>query len=95
MIIGTCKLRFTAEWVTSLKEKRMVVKSIVEKAKHKFNISAAEIDFQDIHQTIAVGFVCVTNDAVHAEQIVNSVIDYMEYNTDAVLEKTEIEILRV
>ena len=95
MIIGTCKLRFTAEWVTSLKEKRMVVKSIVEKAKHKFNISVAEIDLQDIHQTIAVGFACVTNDAVHAEQTVNNVIDYMEYNTDAVLEKTEIEILRV
>lgn len=95
MIIGSCKLRFTAEWVTSLKEKRMVVKSIVEKAKHKFNISAAEIDFQDIHQTIAVGFACVTNDAVLAEQIVNNVIDYMDYNTDAVLENTEIEILRV
>ena len=95
MIIGTCKLRFTAEWVTSLKEKRMVVKSIVEKAKHKFNISAAEIDLQDIHQTIAVGFACVTNDAVLAEQIVNNVIDYMDYNTDAVLENTEIEILRV
>ena len=95
MIIGSCKLRFTAEWVTSLKEKRMVVKSIVEKAKHKFNISAAEIDLQDIHQTIAVGFACVTNDAVLAEQIVNNVIDYMDYNTDAVLEKTEIEILRV
>ena len=95
MIIGSCKLRFTAEWVTSLKEKRMVVKSIVEKAKHKFNISAAEIDLQDIHQTIAVGFACVTNDAVLAEQIVNNVIDYMDYNTDAVLENTEIEILRV
>lgn len=95
MIIGYCKLRFSAEWVTSLKEKRMVVKSIVEKANHKFNISAAEIDCQDIHQTIAVGFSCVTNDAVLAERIINNVIDYMEYNTDAVLEDNETDILRV
>ena len=95
MIIGYCKLRFSAEWVTSLKEKRMVVKSIVEKAKLKFNISAAEIDCQDIHQTIVVGFACVTNDAVLAEQIINNVVDFMEYNTDAVLEDTETEILRV
>ena len=43
-------MQFTAEWVTSLKEKRMVVKSLVEKTKHKFNVSVAEIENQDIHQ---------------------------------------------
>ena len=52
MVIGCCTLRFTADWVTSLKEKRMVVKSLVEKTKHKFNISAAEVDCQDVHKLI-------------------------------------------
>ena len=33
MIIGTCKVYLEAEWVFSLKDKRMIVKSIIEKNK--------------------------------------------------------------
>ncbi|MBQ8942630.1 MAG: DUF503 domain-containing protein [Firmicutes bacterium] len=95
MVIGCCILRFSAEWVTSLKEKRMVVKSLVEKTKHKFNISAAEVDSQDVHQTIVIGIACVSNDAVHANQMIDTVVDFMEYSTDAVLENTDTQIIRV
>ena len=94
MIIGCCTLRFTAEWVHSLKEKRMVVKSLIEKTKHKFNVSVAEIDCQDIHHTVVIGVACVSNDAVFAERMINNVIDYMEYNTDAVLDDADIEIIK-
>ena len=94
MVIAACVLRFTAEWVHSLKEKRMIVKSIVEKTKHKFNVSAAEIDAQDVHQTIVIGLACVSNDAVHAEKMLNNIIDYIEYNTDAVLDDIETEIIK-
>ena len=95
MIIGCCSLQFCAEWVGSLKEKRMVVKSLVEKTKHKFNVSVAETDRQDIHKTIVIGVACVTNDVVLAERIINNVIDFMEYSTDAVLEDTEINITKI
>lgn len=93
MIIGTCKVYFYAEWVSSLKEKRMVVKSLVEKTKNKFNVSVAEVEEQDIHQTIVIGFACVTNQVSHANSIIDNVLNFMENNTDAVVEKTEIEIL--
>ena len=95
MVIGCCILRFTAEWVTSLKEKRMVVKSLVEKTKHKFNISAAETDCQDIHQTIVIGIACVSNEAVHAEQMIDTAVDFMERSTDAVLDGIDTQIIRI
>lgn len=95
MVIGYCKAQFSAQWVTSLKEKRMVVKSIVEKTKHKFNVSVAEIDKQDIHQTIVIGFACVSNDSVYTEKVLNTVLEYMENNTDATLDDEEIDILIV
>ena len=95
MIIGYSKLYFTAEWVTSLKEKRMVVKSLTERTKHKFNVSAAEIDCQDIHQSIVIGIACVSNDAVHARQMTERIVDFMEYATDAVLERAETEIINI
>jgi uncharacterized protein YlxP (DUF503 family) len=84
----------TAEWVNTLKEKRMVVKSIVEKTRHKFNISVAEVEEQDIHRTAVIGFAFVTNDAVLAEKIADNVLSYIENNTDAVIDDTVIEYFR-
>ena len=88
-------MQFTAEWVTSLKEKRMVVKSLVEKTKHKFNVSVAEIENQDIHQSIVIGIACVSNDAVHARQMTENIIDFMDFSTDAVLDTANVEIIKV
>ncbi len=92
MIIGSCVIYLTAEWCSSLKEKRMVVKSIVEKTRHKFNISIAEIDRQDIHKSIVIGFSCVTNEVKHADEIIENVLNYIERNTDAVIDNVEREI---
>ena len=92
MIIGSCVIYLTADWCNSLKEKRMVVNSIVEKAKHKFNISIAEVDRQDIHKSIVIGFACVTNEVKHADEIIENVLNYIERNTDAVIDDVEREI---
>lgn len=92
MIIGSCIIYLTAEWCNSLKEKRMVVKSIIEKAKHKFNISIAEIDKQDILQSIVIGFTCATNEVNHADEIIENVLNFIERNTDAVIDNVEREI---
>ena len=61
MFVGICEATFRAEWVSSLKEKRMVVKSLVEKTRHKFNASVAEVDRQEEHKMLVVGFACVSN----------------------------------
>lgn len=92
MVIGTCKVYLTAQWVGSLKEKRTVVKSILEKMKNKFNISAAEVEFQDVHQQIGIGFACVTNNSSHADSIINNVLNFIEWNTEAQIYDTLIEI---
>lgn len=93
MIIGTCEVTFRAEWVTSLKEKRMVLKSLMEKTRHKFNISIAEVDNQDHHKLLTMGFACVTNESSHADSMVQHVLDFMEKNTEAELIYAEREII--
>lgn len=93
MTIGSCKVYLSADWVNSLKEKRMVVKSIIEKTKNKFNVAISEVDKQDIHKSIVIGFVCVTTEASHANSIIDNVINFIEKITDAVIDNIEIEIL--
>ena len=93
MIIGACKIRLRADWIGSLKEKRSVVKSIEGKIKNKFNVSIAEVDSQDSHKDVTLGFACVTNETRHAQSMVQNVLDYIEGCTEAVAVDVETEIL--
>lgn len=93
MIIGSAKIKLYANWVHSLKEKRMIVKSTIARTKNKFNVSIAEVESQDYHQSITLGIACVSNDTRHANSVINEVIDYIENTTEALVEKVDIEIL--
>lgn len=91
MRILTAKITLRASWVHSLKEKRMVVKSIVQKLKNKFNISVAEIEQQDIHQTIVIGIAGVCSSAAQADSTMENILNFVEENTDAEIVNIEKE----
>lgn len=93
MIIGTARIYLFANWVHSLKEKRMVVKSIIDKTKNKFNVSIAEVDDNDLHQSIVIGIACVSTDKRHADSMLQNVLNFIEENTDASIQDVETELL--
>ncbi|AUM96696.1 TPA: DUF503 domain-containing protein [Clostridium botulinum] len=93
MIIGTAKIHLYANWVHSLKEKRMIVKSIISKTKNKFNVSIAEVEMQDIHQSIVIGIACISNSTKQADSIIQNVVNYIEGNTEAIVQNIETEII--
>ena len=93
MIVGTCKIYLRAPWVNTLKEKRSAVKRIIERIKNKFNVSAAEIEDNDVHKSIVIGFACVTNSEAHANSIIDNVINFVELISEAEIEDVVIEIL--
>lgn len=92
MIIGTAKLKLYAPWVHSLKEKRMVVKPIVTRVKNKFNVSIAEIDAQNLHQTIVLGIACVADSVRLGDSILDAVIAFVEESTEAEIGDIQREI---
>jgi uncharacterized protein YlxP (DUF503 family) len=71
--IGVLTLELRLENSHSLKEKRHVVESLKNRLRNKFNVSVAEIDFQDLWQRAAVAAVTVSSDHVHAEKVLRSV----------------------
>ena len=72
-----------ATWCHSLKEKRMIVKSIIARLKNKFNISVAESDKQDTHQIIVISIVGLAADSGMADSTMENIINFIEENTDA------------
>jgi uncharacterized protein len=93
VIIGTCSLKLTIFESDSLKYKRHILKSIIERLKNKFNISIAEIDLNDTWQSAIIGFACVTNNTSHANQIISKVIDFIDMDNRVEISGYNIEIL--
>jgi uncharacterized protein YlxP (DUF503 family) len=64
----------------SLKQKRSVIKSILAKTRHQFNLASAEVDFQDVWQSALLGFCTIGAEAVYINTILQKVIQYIEIN---------------
>lgn len=78
MIIGACTLHLYLPGITSLKEKRGVVKPLLNQLRRRFEIAAAEIDHQDVWQTADIGIVAVATDAGHIYSVLESAVHWVE-----------------
>ena len=83
MIIAAVTFRLHAPWVHSLKEKRMVVKSLVTQLQNRFHVSAAEIDEQDTHQIIMIGAAAIVPHNAIADSLMDEISTFVEENTEA------------
>ncbi|KHL03524.1 DUF503 domain-containing protein [Sinomonas humi] len=59
--------------VHSLKEKRAVVRPIVGELRRRFEVSAAEVDNQDLHRRASIGAALVSADGAHAVEVLDAV----------------------
>jgi uncharacterized protein len=71
--IGVLTLEMRFENSHSLKEKRHVVQGLKERLRHKFNVSVAEIEYQELWQRALVASVTVSGDHGRAALVLQSV----------------------
>ncbi|MCL4441275.1 MAG: DUF503 domain-containing protein [Firmicutes bacterium] len=78
MVVGVMTLQLFMGESSSLKSKRRILKSLLEKMKSRFNVAVAEVDKQDKWQFSTVGVTCITNDSSHAHQMMSAVVKFVE-----------------
>jgi len=93
MIIGTGEIKLHINYSHSLKEKRMVVRSIKSRVINKFNVSIAETQENDIHQIIVLGIAAVSNSRDMAGSVIQNVFNFIEDNFDVEVSDSYIEII--
>lgn len=81
------------EGADSLKGKRHVLKGIKEKVKHRFNVSVAEVDHEDLWQRATLAVACVSNDGRHANEVVQKAVNYIESLADGAVIDVRVELL--
>jgi len=89
MTTVSAKLTFYIAYATSLKDKRQVCRSIIDKTRKRFNASVAEVDTQDLHQTLTIGVAVVSGSIAHAQCSLDEIIRFMEEHADAELLEVE------
>jgi len=62
----------------SLKDKRMVVRSVKDRLRSKFNVSVAEVDHQDLWQRAQVSVVTVGSDEGYLNQMLHHALEEAE-----------------
>jgi uncharacterized protein len=85
MLVAVAMFELHIEYAASLKDKRMVVKSLRDKLRAHFPISVAEVGLQDIHQRARLGLSFVTTDRDYAQSMFEKLQSFIDDHTDAVL----------
>ena len=91
MYTRTAKLTFYIPHAASLKDKRRVCRSLIDKTRQRFNASVAEVGTQDIHQTLTIGVAVASGDCDHAQRSMNEIVRFMEGHAEADLTGVEYE----
>jgi hypothetical protein len=95
MVVGTGKIKFRLFDTNSLKGKRKIVKSIIQRIRNNFNISVAETDFNDSHDWLEIGFSMTGNDSRVMNSKLDKVIHFADELRLAVIVDSQIEIIHV
>lgn len=93
MFVGVLQAEISIPGSFSLKEKRSVVKGLLERLRREHGVSAAEVGDLDVWNRAVVGVAFVSNDARHAQAHLQQVVNRLGRERDAVLEDSQIEVI--
>lgn len=90
MVVSMIQFVIELPGVSSLKEKRKIVKSLKEKIIHRFRVSAAEVDLQESLTYGQIGAVLVSNSKTFGEGVMNKILAFAENEVPGRIQDVEI-----
>jgi uncharacterized protein YlxP (DUF503 family) len=93
MIVGISSFELHLPSSRSLKDKRRVVKSLVDRIHKRFRVSVAETDFHDLHQRAEITMAVVTNGEGEMENLMEEIRSLVEREHEAFLTRWDPQIL--
>jgi uncharacterized protein YlxP (DUF503 family) len=93
MVAGLCEVELRLHHIHSLKDKRRILKKIVERTRARWPVSAAETDTMDSFDFGVVGFAFVSNDRRVVEAMLDKVVESIQALCLADIHEVEREII--
>lgn len=95
MVVGVCQMVLVLPGNQSLKGKRKVIRSVLDRVRARFNVAAAEVADMDDWRRSVLGFSVVSNDVSHANSMLDTVASFVESSADAVVVDRLLEIVHI
>ncbi len=95
MIVGTLEMHLRIDGSYSLKDKRRVLRSLLDHAQRDFLVSIAEVADHDLWNVATIGAACVSNDSHHAQSVLQKVLDKFDLCTDVSVVSSHIGVERL
>jgi len=93
VIVGLCTVELFLADSQSLKDKRQVLLSMKDRLQHKFNLSVAEVDGQDLWQKAVLALACVANDGRYVNQVLDQALNLIRNNPAVEIVQSRVELL--
>jgi uncharacterized protein YlxP (DUF503 family) len=93
MNVGVLSIEILIPGSSSLKDKRMVLNRIKDRVRAKYNVSVAEVDFQDKWQRAALGFAQVGNNKKIVEESLNTIFRQLDQDDHFEIINYQLEVL--
>ena len=92
MIVGLLSVELFIPHAQSLKDKRMVLRSIKDRLK-RFNVAVAEVEHQDVWQRAGLGIVAISTTTDHVDRELAAVADEIDRVEPGLVARTQVEFL--
>jgi uncharacterized protein YlxP (DUF503 family) len=92
MIVAAARITLLIPENNSLKGKRKVVRSLMEKVRHRFEVAVAEVGDNDLWQKAQIGLALVGNDAQLLNTRLSQVLKFMENQHLAEIIDSQVEL---
>ncbi len=91
MRVAICVLELHIPGATSLKAKRQVTKSLVQRLRNRFNVSITETGEQDLWQRVELGMAVVCHNGAGADRIMEKIFNFVELENDVDIISSRLE----
>lgn len=93
IVVGLCTIELHIPQASSLKEKRSVLRGMLDGLRSRFNVSASEVEHMDLWQRATVGIACVSNSQQFCDQVLGKAREWVEANPRVYVGRIETEFL--
>jgi len=92
MVVVAClEITLGVSWSQSLKDKRMVVRSLTSKVRNKFNVSIHEVDALDHRQQIVLAITTASNSKPKIQSVFEHIVNFIESDYDVSIDDVHVE----
>lgn len=85
MVVGVLHVECSLPGTRSIKDKRRILKSLLDRLHHRFHVAAAEVAHHDSWRRAGLAVACVSTDTRHADRVLAHIADAIGRHDDLVV----------